>query len=271
MPVSVECPECENRFKVKDELAGRKVRCPKCATVVTVAAEEEEEVPARKQPRDVESGASRRRDGGKEPRPRGKSRKREAASGRGLLIGLVAGGGVLLLVAVGVVVLIFNPPWGGKANSDKGTPGNQAAADKGKGTTDKAKGTTDNPKGTTDTPKNTTDKAKGNTDNPKGSADNPKVTEDNFDRVQKGMSREQVEEILGPGERIPRTEIYKILQQPTPAKVTTKTTVVKWKNGGDTILLEWTADGAMVWTSYVREQGNGNPPKSRFLGFPKLQ
>jgi hypothetical protein len=57
--------------------------------------------------------------------------------------------------------------------------------------------------------------------------DNPKVTEENFDRVKKEMSREQVEAILGPGKRIPRTEIYKILHKPTPKKVTDKTTVVK--------------------------------------------
>jgi predicted Zn finger-like uncharacterized protein len=99
-----------------------------------------------------------------------------------------------------------------------------------------------------------------------GVVDNPKVTEENFDRVTREMSREQVEAFLGPGERIPRTEIYKILQQPTPAKVTDKTTVVKWKNGGDTIILEWYTDGTIVWSSYVREQGSGKAPKSRGLG-----
>jgi hypothetical protein len=102
-------------------------------------------------------------------------------------------------------------------------------------------------------------------------ADNSKVTEENFDRVKKEMSLEQVEAILGPGERIPRTEIYKILHQPTPKKVTDKTTVVKWKNGGDTIILEWVADGTIVWNSYVRDQGQGKPPLSRGLGFPRLQ
>jgi predicted Zn finger-like uncharacterized protein len=81
MPVSVACPDCENCFKVMDELAGRKVRCPKCAAVFTVA---DEEAPAGKQPRDEdESGAPRRRHSGEEPRLRGKARKRMAPAGGG--------------------------------------------------------------------------------------------------------------------------------------------------------------------------------------------
>jgi predicted Zn finger-like uncharacterized protein len=235
MPITVACPDCENHFKVKDELVGGKIRCPKCASVVTVA--DEEEIPVRKQ-------------------PRSKARKK-AAGGRGLLIGLGVGIGVLVLfLGVGTVALILYLRQGGKAGSDT----EKAGADTSKGRTDTGKGSDTRQAGP-----NLVVPILG------GVGDNPKVTEDNFDRVTKEMSREQVEAMLGPGERIPRTEIYKILHQPTPAKVTDKTTVVKWRNGSDTILLEWLPEGTIIWSSYVRDQGPGKQPKSKGLGFPRLE
>lgn len=33
MPVRVQCPRCASKLNVKDELLGRKVKCPKCTTV----------------------------------------------------------------------------------------------------------------------------------------------------------------------------------------------------------------------------------------------
>ena len=42
MPISLTCPSCERGLKVKDELAGRKIKCPKCSEVITVPADEEQ-------------------------------------------------------------------------------------------------------------------------------------------------------------------------------------------------------------------------------------
>src|SRR5947209_19965792 len=35
MPISIQCG-CGRTLRVKDELAGRKVRCPECSTILTV-------------------------------------------------------------------------------------------------------------------------------------------------------------------------------------------------------------------------------------------
>lgn len=34
MPIQLSCPECLKSFKIKDEMAGKKIRCPKCKTAV---------------------------------------------------------------------------------------------------------------------------------------------------------------------------------------------------------------------------------------------
>jgi DNA-directed RNA polymerase subunit RPC12/RpoP len=44
MPITVTCSECEKKLKVKDELAGRKVRCPGCEGVILVPKAEEPEL-----------------------------------------------------------------------------------------------------------------------------------------------------------------------------------------------------------------------------------
>src|SRR5687768_5065961 len=38
MPVRVTCPSCSAQLNVKDELAGRMVKCPKCGNTMTVPA-----------------------------------------------------------------------------------------------------------------------------------------------------------------------------------------------------------------------------------------
>ena len=38
--ISVQCPGCKSRLKVRQEMAGRKVKCPKCGTVVEVPSAE---------------------------------------------------------------------------------------------------------------------------------------------------------------------------------------------------------------------------------------
>jgi len=36
MPIMVSCPSCEADLRVKDELAGRRVKCPKCGNAFTI-------------------------------------------------------------------------------------------------------------------------------------------------------------------------------------------------------------------------------------------
>lgn len=36
MPIAVECTECSQTLRLRDELAGKRIRCPKCSAVVTV-------------------------------------------------------------------------------------------------------------------------------------------------------------------------------------------------------------------------------------------
>jgi predicted Zn finger-like uncharacterized protein len=40
MPFAFHCPECEKPMQVRDELRGKKVRCPKCKSVITAPTEE---------------------------------------------------------------------------------------------------------------------------------------------------------------------------------------------------------------------------------------
>ena len=36
MAIALTCSECERDMKVKDELAGRKIKCPECGSVLMV-------------------------------------------------------------------------------------------------------------------------------------------------------------------------------------------------------------------------------------------
>jgi len=38
MPIGVQCPDCQKNLKLKDELAGKKIKCPGCGKLITVAA-----------------------------------------------------------------------------------------------------------------------------------------------------------------------------------------------------------------------------------------
>jgi predicted Zn finger-like uncharacterized protein len=42
MPVTVRCRGCKAAFKVRDDLAGKKVRCPRCTAILVVPEAEEE-------------------------------------------------------------------------------------------------------------------------------------------------------------------------------------------------------------------------------------
>ena len=50
MAIFLNCSSCDQKIKVRDELAGRKVKCPACGKVVAVPDAEEDEPPPPKRP-----------------------------------------------------------------------------------------------------------------------------------------------------------------------------------------------------------------------------
>jgi hypothetical protein len=101
MTIALSCPACDKALKVKDELAGKKIKCPGCGEPILVEPDEvpeaaEEEAPRRK-PRAEEE----------EDRPRKKKKKKKKSNAT---LWLVLAGGVallLLLLAVGGGLLYF--------------------------------------------------------------------------------------------------------------------------------------------------------------------
>ncbi|MGH7169913.1 MAG: DUF4190 domain-containing protein [Gemmataceae bacterium] len=46
MPISLTCPKCSGKLRVADNLAGKKIKCPKCSAIVPVAAPKEDAIMA---------------------------------------------------------------------------------------------------------------------------------------------------------------------------------------------------------------------------------
>ena len=103
MAISFACPSCEHRLKVKDDLAGRKVKCPGCGSGVVVPADEEDEETAATAPARPKRQTRAAPDD--EERPRKKKKKK---SNKRLVIGLAIGG--VVLVAVVILVIVLNQP-----------------------------------------------------------------------------------------------------------------------------------------------------------------
>jgi hypothetical protein len=106
MSISLIC-ECGKKLAVKEELAGKKVRCPACESLLTVPSLSDEKL-ARKRPAAVHDDEEDEDRDQEEVRPRKKKKKKRAAksnkltwigAGVGVLllgfccVGLVAGGG----------------------------------------------------------------------------------------------------------------------------------------------------------------------------------
>ncbi|MBX9625340.1 MAG: zinc-ribbon domain-containing protein [Gemmataceae bacterium] len=114
MPIPVACPGCSARLNAPDVAAGKRVKCPKCQTLIPVPAASDEEVdeptarPSARRPRDEgDDDRPRRRprddedDADDRPRPK---RRRAAAGSGGVPVWAWAVGGVGLLAAAGVVL-----------------------------------------------------------------------------------------------------------------------------------------------------------------------
>ncbi len=100
--------KCENghTLRVKDEAAGKKVRCPQCQTVVVV----DEDAGADDFEAEEQTAATSRKRGsptGKKGKGKSKTKKK---SGSGLMIGLIVGGVAAALLLVGTsLFLVFRP------------------------------------------------------------------------------------------------------------------------------------------------------------------
>jgi hypothetical protein len=110
MPIAVEC-ECGRRFRVREEAAGRKVKCPDCGAGVWAPDTDAEPAVAAGPPRRARPPAGldepprrdARRDDEGDDRPRKKKRKKSNA---GLIVGLSVGGGLLLVGVIVVIILV---------------------------------------------------------------------------------------------------------------------------------------------------------------------
>jgi predicted Zn finger-like uncharacterized protein len=69
MPASITCPGCKTTLRVREELAGKQVKCPRCAAVVRIPAREEV----------IEAEVAEREEGITEVKPVAKKKARASA------------------------------------------------------------------------------------------------------------------------------------------------------------------------------------------------
>jgi hypothetical protein len=124
MPISVSCPDCDKSLKVKDELAGKKIRCPDCSGVVPIPAKKSksddddflddmEPSTSKRKRRPVDDDDLLDDDDDDEPVSKRRSRKpikktsRRSKSGSKiwLIVGCVLGGGMLIFGLLLVVAV----------------------------------------------------------------------------------------------------------------------------------------------------------------------
>ena len=122
MSIVTACPSCDNRLRIKDKYAGKRVKCPECSGRISVPhAPDEEPVPTERPGRRARSrpAPTRRRTGtgraprrGREARKSGtrktatRRRRRPApkAEGGGILSGVAVRIGVFVVVVVFALV-----------------------------------------------------------------------------------------------------------------------------------------------------------------------
>ena len=129
MASTATCPECNARLTLRAApRAGARLKCPKCSTQFAYTDTGDEESPAAPKKSAISAGspARRRRDQDEDdekenPRSRSKARsdeeeeerrprkkkKAKAGSNTGLIIGIAAGVGGLLVLGIAAVVVVF--------------------------------------------------------------------------------------------------------------------------------------------------------------------
>ena len=123
MPIQVRC-NCGKMLSVKDDFAGRKVKCPACQKLLRVPAAEEF---AEDEIADEPTELPQKSRGGEKSTSRGKGSKKgkkSSGSGGGLLIGLGTGGGLLVVALLAWMLWPSKPDGVADAPADNtvGTP-----------------------------------------------------------------------------------------------------------------------------------------------------
>ena len=121
MTIAISCPSCDRPLKVKDDLAGKRVKCPGCGEPVLVEVIDEAEPEAAIQEKPRRKVVA---DDEPDDRPR-KKKKKKKKSNMLLWIGLAGGAAfLLLLVAAGLLwFFVFNRPTEQKSTEQaKGPP-----------------------------------------------------------------------------------------------------------------------------------------------------
>jgi DNA-directed RNA polymerase subunit RPC12/RpoP len=124
MSLSVTCSDCDKSLKVKDELAGKKIRCPGCSSVIAIpkpASDDDEQpdewdepAPAKRKRRaaedDFEDDEPVARPRSRASKPVKKKGGRSKSKGPNVLLLIVAiGGGLMALLFVGSLFFVaFN-------------------------------------------------------------------------------------------------------------------------------------------------------------------
>lgn len=140
MPISFECADCGTGLKVKDQLSGRKIKCPHCDAVNRVPSEDsdDDDDDVVSQPRSSRSKQSRRRsrsdnDDGMQELPQSSRRKKkktsqksESASGGKVPVwAIVAGSSLAGVVLIAVIVFVVMKP-SAQTNAAGGDPAKAA-------------------------------------------------------------------------------------------------------------------------------------------------
>lgn len=76
--ISIQCSECTGKLSVPSTAAGKKVRCPKCQSVISIPAASVQDTPAKPSPRKATSAPSSRSAASERPQSTPASRPKKA-------------------------------------------------------------------------------------------------------------------------------------------------------------------------------------------------
>lgn len=105
MAISVQCPGCGRDYRVKDELAGKKIRCKDCETAIIIPTSDEDDDFADEPPEELPTPAARPKKKAAKP-----AKKRPSSGGMSTgmkwVLGLLVAGGVMVLLCCGGLFLV---------------------------------------------------------------------------------------------------------------------------------------------------------------------
>jgi hypothetical protein len=196
MPIKTVCPECDKTYTLADTMAGKSVQCKGCGLRFTVAAAANGASGIAAKPSNRKVRAVKRADDDEEA----EAPKKRGGAGKALLIGGALVAVLMLFVCGGVGVGGFFLWRSSKSSSDTSTAqnDNNTGRDRAVDSTprdNKNKVKDPNKDKATDPNK---DKVKDPNKDKATDGQTKRITKANFDQLRIGMTRAQVESILGP-------------------------------------------------------------------------